>query len=114
MNRGRKRTSYTFSAKPGKRCNCQNTIRPCPFVFCRYNLFSNIRTSGFIDFTFSESEYSCVLDVIEENGSLSLEEVGRLLNITRTRVQLIEEQALRKLANQPGVEALAELVGLRP
>lgn len=112
MNRGRKRRRYAEIKKPGKRGDCENIVRPCPFVFCRYNLFSNIRASGLLEIVLSDSEYSCVLDVIETNGSLSLEDVGKIMNITRTRVQVIEEEALQKLANQPAVGALAELLEL--
>lgn len=114
MNRGRKRVKqYAEIKKPGKRGDCENVARPCPFIFCRYNLFSNIRASGLVEVVSNDSGYSCVLDVIETNGSLSLESVGKILNITRTRVQVIEEMALQKLAKQSGVKDLAELLELR-
>lgn len=103
---------FRFSEKPGKRGDCENVVRPCPFVFCRYNLFSNIRSTGLVDLAFQNTQYSCVLDVIEENGRVSLEDVGRLLNVTRTRVEAIEKQALEKLAGKPEVKELKELAEL--
>jgi len=121
MNRGKKvfdingnKVSYQFhfSEIPGKRGDCENVVRPCPFVFCRYNLFSNIRRTGLLELTFNSTQYSCVLDVIEENGRVSLEDVGLLLNVTRARVEAIEKQALQKLAGKPEVKELAELLEL--
>jgi len=98
--------------RPSKRGDCENVVRPCPFIFCRYNLFSNIRATGLLELTFNNTQYSCALDVIEENGRVSLEDVGKLLNVTRARVEAIEKQALQKLAGKPEVKELAELLEL--
>jgi len=82
---------------PGKRCDCENGIRPCPFIFCRYHLSSNIRKSGLLEINAQDSEYSCVLDVVEANGCVSLPEIGKLMNITMERVRQIELNALNKI-----------------
>ena len=88
--------------KPTRRSECTHE-RPCPFVSCRYNLFLDInRKSGNIILNFPgkepcEMEESCALDLVEKKHSLTLDEIGNLLNITRERVRQIEEMAIKKL-----------------
>jgi hypothetical protein len=78
-------------------CECSD-VRPCPFVRCKYNLLIDVSDSGTIRYNFPawDAPDSCALDVAEYDGC-TLEEVGRLMNITRERVRQIEEAAITKL-----------------
>jgi hypothetical protein len=84
--------------RPRIRADCQGGARPCPFVSCRFNLYLDVTAAGSLMFNFPGLEVdqmveSCALDVAERGGK-TMAEVGRLLNITRARVQQIEREAL--------------------
>jgi hypothetical protein len=100
------------SSRPRTRAECADSLRPCPHVSCRYHLYLDIssRTGAiklnFPDLEVWELEISCALD-IADTGSVKLEDVGALMNVTRERVRQIELTALSKL------EALQDLQALR-
>lgn len=91
--------------RPKKREDCKNIPRPCPFVGCRHNTFIDInQSSGRLKILFDECEdptdmsvSNCVLDIVEKNGSMTLEDVGAYMNVTRERVRQIGDAALRKI-----------------
>ena len=88
--------------RPRTRADCRDGIRPCPFILCRYNLYIDVNPrTGSIKFNFPgkdlwELEETCALDVAER-GAITLEEVGRIMNLTRERVRQIEQDALNKI-----------------
>jgi len=45
---------------------------------------------------------TCVLDLIDRRGHMTLEEIATLLGMTRERVRQVEAKALRKLRNRAG------------
>jgi len=86
--------------RPRTRADCDRCPRPCPFVGCRYNLFLTVTRIGSIEFVFPcdtpeqrPPEQSCALDCAEQ-GPLTLDQVGTLLNVSRERARQIEEAAL--------------------
>ena len=89
-------------ARPRLRSECQAGPRPCLFVSCRFHLYLDVneRTGSikinFPDVDISDLPESCALD-IAERGGLTLEEIGRLLNVTRERARQVEESGLSKL-----------------
>ncbi len=96
--------------RPSSRSECRNNgLRPCPFVGCRYNLFLDINPkNGNIKYNFPDlmpqdmpDEESCALDVAEREGA-TLEEVGRVMNLTRERVRQLEVVGLVKLKGNYG------------
>ena len=96
---------YWGQDKPKKRKDCINGIRPCPYVSCRYHLFLSVRptTKGGrvrVNWPLLESpadmRWSCALDEAERGG-LTLEELGKRLNITRERARQIEGMALQRI-----------------
>jgi len=98
--------------RPATRGECKNSVRPCPWVGCRYHLYLDVNEeSGTIKFNFPGVEIEelidcCALDVAEEEGC-TLEEVGATMNITRERVRQIEMEALGKLRDELGEDPRA-------
>jgi len=95
--------------RPRKRSDCVNSLRPCPFVSCKYHLYIDVNEENgsikinFPDKTIWDLKETCALDVAEKGG-LTLEEVGDLMNLTRERVRQIENEAteiLRRLGIDP-------------
>lgn len=85
---------------------------PCAYLRCRYNLLVDVDPStGSYKITWPDlagghyrDEYeqlpahTCALRVAEIGG-MTLDEVGRVINVTRERVRQIETRALRALAD---------------
>jgi hypothetical protein len=107
----------TEEGRPKTRGDCRDGERPCPFVSCRYHLYLVINPmTGSIKINFPDKNLedlreTCALDVAE-GGTLTLEEIGDLLNLTRERVRQIENMALMNMRRAIGEEKLAELLGL--
>lgn len=89
--------------RPRSRAECIRGIRPCPFVGCRYHIFSdkNGRDGSFdIDFSLKDlltRPHTCSLDAARE-GVRTQEEVAELMRRTRGRINQIEQQAKRNFA----------------
>jgi hypothetical protein len=89
--------------RPRTRSEC-GEVRPCPFVSCRHHLYLDVHeTSGRVKMNFphlevDELEESCSLDVAERGG-VTLDTVGRFMNITRERIRQLEVLAVAKAAN---------------
>lgn len=87
--------------KPLTRGDCVSGPRPCQFATCKWHLGMEVTSTGglqkrFPDHDLGFGEESCALDVADRGGA-TLEEVGRVLNITRERVRQCETIALTKL-----------------
>lgn len=90
-----------IGARPTTRAACRDGPRPCPWVSCRHHLLADVSEFGALKLNFPDRDLdelpaSCALDVAEQGG-LSLEAVGALLNVTRERARQIEVAALRKI-----------------
>ena len=93
--------------RPGKRRDCTHA-RPCPFVTCRYHLYTDVTRSGGLQVNAPKSEpddmkETCALDVADR-GTHTLEEIGVILGVTRERIRQIQAIALRKIKRLPGGE----------
>ncbi|HEY4175618.1 MAG TPA: sigma factor-like helix-turn-helix DNA-binding protein [Kofleriaceae bacterium] len=88
--------------RPTSRAQCQEEMRPCPWVACKHHLYLDINPeTGSIKINFPELEpwelsNTCALDVAERGG-ITLEEVGEIMNLTRERIRQVEVRGLLKL-----------------
>ncbi len=100
--------------RPQARGECSNVARPCPYVSCKYHLYIDVNpNTGSIKVNFPDREVwelgnSCALDVAEQGG-ITLEEVGEILNLTRERIRQVEVRGLMKLKEAGGDELLSYL-----
>ncbi len=102
--------------RPKTRSECVDGIRPCPFVSCKYHLYLDVKDDtqsiklNFPHLEVWEMEHSCALDVSEQGG-LTLEEVGHILNLTRERVRQVEVGGLERLKGANIVEDIERIFG---
>jgi hypothetical protein len=88
--------------RPHFRSDCIDAERPCPWVACKYHLYLDINPkTGSIKLNFPDIEPwemtdSCVLD-IADRGPVTLEDVGRIMNLTRERIRQLEAAASEKI-----------------
>lgn len=105
--------------RPTSRGECANVARPCPYVSCKYHLYIDVNpNTGSIKVNFPEREVwelkqSCALDVAQQGG-ITLEEVGEILNLTRERIRQVEVRGLMKLREAGGEELLTYLAKQEP
>jgi hypothetical protein len=83
--------------------------RPCVFAACKYSLYLDVSETGSIILNFPHLEpgqmpadRSCALD-LSERGSLTLEEVAVVTNLTRERIRQVELKALRRRARPAAI-----------
>lgn len=103
--------------RPKTRADCQNDVRPCPFISCKHHLYLDVAPdTGAICLNFPDVEpdqleelpATCALDVADRDGE-TLEVVGEIMNVTRARIGQIEVRALSKMKRaQKRFPALAE------
>ncbi len=110
MNTYENDLAFTDAVRPKTRGDCEGGIRPCPHVGCSHNLYLHVNPdNGHITMNFPELEpdemdpnSSCALDVAECDG-LTLEEVGKTLNLTRDAVRQIETLSIGKLREEMNI-----------
>ena len=100
-NRGHRGEDPPMVERPRTRSECEAGLRPCPFIGCKFHLWSDVAKSGGLiiarpSIPPEEMGESCVLD-LAGRGGMTLQEVGIVMNITRERVRQIEEEALASL-----------------
>lgn len=102
--------------RPKTRADCVDGPRPCPFVSCKYHLYLDVKDEtqsiklNFPHLEVWEMEHSCALDVSEQGG-MTLEEVGHILNLTRERVRQVEVAGLDRLKASGVVEDIDRIFG---
>ncbi len=88
--------------RPLTRGDCVDAARPCPWALCKYHLYLDVDPrTGSLKLNFPalepwELEQTCALDIADQGG-VTLEIVGNVLNVTRERSRQIELRALHKL-----------------
>lgn len=102
--------------RPKTRADCIDGPRPCPFVSCKFHLYLDVKDEtqsiklNFPHLEVWEMEHSCALDVSEQGG-LTLEDVGHILNLTRERVRQVEVAGIEKLKKVSVVEDIERIFG---
>jgi hypothetical protein len=88
--------------RPKTRADCVAGPRPCLFVSCKHHLYLDVNpNTGSVKLNFPDKEiwelpHTCALDVADQGG-ITLEEVGDIMNLTRERVRQVEALGLSKL-----------------
>jgi len=86
--------------RPSRRSQCRAGLRPCPWVGCQWHLYLDVNPeTGALKINFPglevwELEETCALDVIEQGGDLTLEDVGQYFDLTRERIRQIAAMAM--------------------
>lgn len=102
--------------RPKSRAECVDGMRPCPFVSCKFHLYLDVKEEtksiklNFPHLEVWELEHTCSLDVSEQGG-LTLEDVGHILNLTRERVRQVEVAGIEKLRASGVVEDIDRIFG---
>ena len=102
----------TADGRPSTRAECVAGPRPCPWISCRHHLYLDVSPrTGSIKLNFPDLEvwelaHSCALDVADDGG-VTLEDVGAMMNVTRERVRQLEIEALHRM------EILRDMLELR-
>ena len=100
--------------RPRTRGDCREGERPCPFISCRYHLYLEVKPDNgnlrinFPDLDVWELEETCALDVAEFGHGVTLQTIGRCLNVTRERVRQIQAKGLRRLEEARALEEFVE------
>jgi hypothetical protein len=111
LDRGRLLFPDNGETIPQTRAACEpggeNEQRPCPYVRCKYHLYLDVDPkTGSIKLNFpklevSELTHSCALDVAKENpDGITLEDLGKILMLTRERIRQIEARSLKKIGDE--------------
>jgi Sigma-70, region 4 len=102
--------------RPNTRSQCENDIRPCPWVACKHHLYLDVNPeTGSIKINFPDLEpwemnETCALDVADRAG-ITLEEVGEIMNLTRERIRQVEVRGLLKLKMASSFEGFTAPTG---
>jgi len=105
--------------RPASRAECVDGPRPCPWVSCKYHLYLDVNPrTGSIKLNFPDIEpwemiHSCVLD-IADRGPVTLEDVGRIMNLTRERIRQLEASASTKIRGTRLAQEYSSFVVERP
>lgn len=107
--------------RPKTRADCDSVPRPCPYVGCPHHLYADVSEIGSLVVRFPDLEpwelaWSCSLDIAdaaELAGGMTLEAVGRMMNMTRERIRQIETAAMATFLDDTALTE-AEMVSGRP
>lgn len=75
---------------PLTRGDCLDGPRPCPYIECRHHMLADLPDDDMVD------GHTCSLDSAVL-GPMILEDVARVLGVTRERIRQIEDKAIKRL-----------------
>ena len=84
--------------RPRTRADCVGGPRPCPWLSCSHHRYLSVNPrNGSIMLHCPavlpwEMEDSCLLDVIDQRGELTLEAIGALHSVTKERARQVEQK----------------------
>jgi hypothetical protein len=106
-------TAEELAMRPRTRGDCENGLRPCPWVGCRHHLYLDVAKTGNLTLHFPDLEVeqlveTCSLDIAEHGGE-TLEFCGEVATVTRERIRQLEVRALLRIKRR-GREALRDFL----
>lgn len=84
---------------------CMAKAEPCMVEHCRHHIYSNMKSEQYVAST--KPVVRCALK-IANCGGMTLEEVGKIMGLTRERVRQIERKALEHLKQKGMIKQLHE------
>jgi hypothetical protein len=95
-----------YERRPRNRADCRSGERPCPWASCRHHMALDVNPNGTLVLNFPgleiwELAHTCSLDGADEGG-MTLEELGKRLNVVRERARQLEVRALERLREAVG------------
>lgn len=98
--------------RPRTRLQCVGVPRPCPFATCAFSLVPEHVAAGIAEEVDGvPADCSCVLDVIESRGEVSLAQIGDLTGLAASGVYSLIARAIRTIERRPVArKALADFV----
>lgn len=99
--------------RPPNRSVCEQGVRPCPYVSCRYHLYLDVRGDGVLRVNFPDREAdellaSCALDM-SEDGPRTLDQVAALMGMSKERARQLESSAMEKIRKALGAAEFDDL-----
>lgn len=97
-----------LAQRPRTRGDCKGGPRPCPWAGCPHSLYGQMAMrDGKPIYQINqpakelwERNDTCVLDVADRHrGDVTLEDIGRMLDLTRERIRQIENKIYSKIRN---------------
>lgn len=91
-----------LAKQPRRRGDCPPADIPCPFIACRYHLWTHatIRNGEISDVQIARpwgnTAYTCALNQADK-GPCTLEEIGQVMGLTRERVRQLENGGKERL-----------------
>jgi hypothetical protein len=110
------RLQVVIPPRPTTRGDCVAGHRPCPWVSCRHNLFADVSENGWLKLNFPHLDpdqmvESCSLDVADRHDEgITLEELGKLFNVSLEGARQIEIDVLGELRAKLGEEEVAAML----
>lgn len=86
--------------RPRTRGDCARVPRPggqCPHITCRHNLAPEVGRHGHRT---RASAGPCALDLVDEQGPMTLDAIAQVFDVSRERIRQIETKALRKARDE--------------
>jgi len=90
--------TFALHDRPRTRGDCQDQPRPCPWVSCQHHLAIDVTDIGtlMVIKNWDDGRPTCSIDVAEQTGGMTLDDVGRIIGVSRERVRQIELAAFHR------------------
>jgi hypothetical protein len=115
------RLQIVVPQRPVTRADCVGGPRPCPWAACRHHLYLDVSEQGWLKVNYPGLEVwqmaeTCSLDVAdrsEDAGGVTLEQLGKLFNISLEGARQVELDVLGELRAKLGEDEMRDILVAR-